>query len=909
MLLVTISPFSYNGCVTDLLLQTKLHIPRLRPLLVPRPHLITKLNQGLYGKILLLSAPAGSGKTTLLSQFAAQLRTPVAWLSLDEADDDLGQFWTYLITSCQSILDGVGEAALALLNESPSLPSLTIPTILINDVVSQDQALVLVLDDYHLVQNPAVHESVSFLLDHLPQNLHVVVSTRVDPPWPLARYRARNRLVEIRAQDLRFSREEIAVFLKQTMGLALPVEDVAALETRTEGWAAGLQLAAIAMQSSPGQDTAVFVQSFTGSHLFVAEYLVEEILQRQPQDVQTFLLHTAILERLHAGLCDAVTGRGDGQALLTALHRANLFVISLDAEGRWYRYHHLFADLLQARLPQALSADAITGLHARAAAWYAQNGLVHEAIKHALAAQDFARVAGLVEQEARAMMFSGHTRTLHNWLAALPEASFQTYPRLHIYRLWIELMQEKGDLSPQALQEKEALLRALPPSPANEQLQVELTAVLCRFVAFSGDTTRAIRLAEEALARLPQSEKALRARAHSALAIAYWLEGDVEKSRQAYDRCMRLAQAAGNASLAAHATMMMAMSQVDYGHLHAAARMYQSIVDMGGGQKLFFPAGQGYIGLAGIHLEWNELATAESYLQQGMTLCRQGGLAGLSTAHALKARLRQAQGDFPAAAAELTQLGKTGVDPSGKARQILLNIAMGDLPEASRAAEPWLNLLGGETDPAQTPLLISESVQVTLARLFLAQGALARARHLLDAVEETAVPGDRNGRLIEVYLLKALLIQKQNQAAVTPQAQDLFAHALALAEPEGYTLLFLEAGTAVIPLLQAVINQPKTPAPLQAYAQKLLQACKMGGETAVSLPSGEAPSLIEALTPREMEVLLLVATGDSNQAIAAKLVVTVRTVKKHVTNILGKLGVSNRTQAVARARELGLLTD
>ncbi|MCB8987854.1 MAG: hypothetical protein H6661_08920 [Ardenticatenaceae bacterium] len=312
MLLVTISPFSYNGCVTDLLLQTKLHIPRLRPLLVPRPHLITKLNQGLYGKILLLSAPAGSGKTTLLSQFAAQLRTPVAWLSLDEADDDPGQFWTYLITSCQSILDGVGEAALALLNESHSLPSLTIPTILINDVVSQDQALVLVLDDYHLVQNPAVHESVSFLLDHLPQNLHVVVSTRVDPPWPLARYRARNRLVEIRAQDLRFSREEIAVFLKQTMGLALPVEDVAALETRTEGWAAGLQLAAIAMQSSPGQDTAVFVQSFTGSHLFVAEYLVEEILQRQPQ--MSKLSCTAILERLHAGLYDAVLpGRGDGQ--------------------------------------------------------------------------------------------------------------------------------------------------------------------------------------------------------------------------------------------------------------------------------------------------------------------------------------------------------------------------------------------------------------------------------------------------------------------------------------------------------------------------------------------------------------------------------------------------------------------
>jgi LuxR family maltose regulon positive regulatory protein len=354
--------------------------------------------------------------------------------------------------------------------------------------------------------------------------------------------------------------------------------------------------------------------------------------------------------------------------------------------------------------------------------------------------------------------------------------------------------------------------------------------------------------------------------------------------------------------------MMMAMSQVDYGRLHAAARMYQSIIDMGEGQKLFFPAGQGYIGLAGIHLEWHDLATAETYLQQGMTLCRQGGLAGLSTGHALKARLHQAQGDLQAAAAELKRLGETGVDPTGKARQILLSITMGDLAEVSRVAEPWLNLLAGELAPAQPPLLIAEIIQVTLARLFLARGKLAQALQLLDEVEKTAVPGNRNGRLIEIYLLKALIILKQNQAKVTSEALQLFERVLELAAPEGYTLLFLEEGTAVIPLLQAVIIHRETPASLKAHAQKLLHVFRTYGKTAVSLPPGEAAGLVETLTPREMEVLQLVATGDSNQAIADKLVITVRTVKKHVTNILGKLGVSNRTQAVARARELGLLT-
>ncbi|MGD8807047.1 MAG: LuxR C-terminal-related transcriptional regulator, partial [Chloroflexota bacterium] len=651
------------------------------------------------------------------------------------------------------------------------------------------------------------------------------------------------------------------------------------------------------------------VQSFTGSHLYVAEYLVEEILHQQPENVQTFLLHTSILERLNAELCDAVTGRQDGQTILPALQRANLFVIPLDDEGRWFRYHHLFADLLQANLLQTAPADAIDKLHERAARWYEQNGFAHEAIKHALRAKDFERVSSLVEEEARAMMFTGRARTLKNWLASLPDESFQTNPRLQIYRLWIDLMQEKSDLSANALLEKEAMLRSLPPSPENAKLQVELMAILARFVAFSGNTARAIQLAEEALVRLPESEVALRARAHSALAVAYWIEGDAWKARQAHDHCVSLAEAVGNYSLAAHARMMMALNQTDYGRLHEAARTYQSIIDLGeqSGQKIFFPAGQGYIGLAGIHLEWNELETAEDYLQRGMELCRQGGLAGLSTGHTLKARLRQAQGDFQGALAELDRLGETGVDPTGTARSILLRLAMDRVDEAAQLAGPWLRASDAGPSSPRPPLLISEIIRVTVAQLFIAQGQLGEAWRLLDAALATAEPGDRAGRLIEIHLFRALIQQRKNEGRVTPEARTHFERALELAEPQGYTLLFLEQDPDIRPLLAAVITHQDAAVRLRQYAQKLLKACQEE-EPDQALPSGDGSVLVEALTPREMEVLQLIAIGDPNRVIADKLVITVRTVKKHVTNILGKLGASNRTQAVARARELGLIS-
>lgn len=894
--------------MAEILLRTKQTVPPVRPDLVARERLLDRLNQGRpHGhKLTLISAPAGSGKTTLLSQFAALFSQPLAWLSLDKGDNNPRRFWTYLASTWQAALPGSGQGALAALAASESLPLETIPTLLINDLAQQSQWLVLVLDDFHVIHHPAIHEGLIFLVEYMPANLRLIVATRSDPPWPLARYRARSQLNEIRAQELRFNEDEAAEFFSQTMGLELPASSITALEARTEGWVAGLQLAAVSLRGR--DDMAHFVQALTGSHLYIAEYLLEEVLQGQPEDVQSFLLKTSILDSMTPELCDAVTERRDGRQMLSALYQANLFIIPLDMEGKWYRYHHLFADLLQARLMQTQPPGAAADLHQRAASWYELNGMAEEAVQHWLAGKAYGQVAALIEQHGREMMFSGQANTLNGWLQELPKTVLQIYPRLQIYRLWLDLMQEKTEISPQALRRMENSLRSLPPSAENDKLQVELTAVLCRFVAFSGDTDRAIRLARDALEKLPDEEQALRARAYSALAVAYWFEGSDQQAKAAYEQTMSLALAAGNYSLAAHATFLMGMSQKDYGRLGAAARVYQSFIDLGQeiGQEPFLSAGPVTIGLAGIYLEWNELETAENYLRQGIQLSRLGGY-GLSAGHTLSARLRQAQGDFQAAAAAIEALGETGVDPTGTARQILLSVARGDLDRALHQAEPWIRLVGKEDHTPQPPLLVMENVRVTLARLFLARGDLDMARNLLEQVRQTAEPDQRRGRLIEVYLLQALVDLRQNEGRITSQAIESLLRALVLGQPEGYVLTFLEEGTAVLPLLQAVSKREGTSAELARYVQRLIDLCLAPAVPDSTAGSGQPPGLVEPLTPREMEVLQLAASGLSNQAIAGELVITERTVKKHMTNILGKLGAVNRTQAAAKAMELGLI--
>jgi LuxR family maltose regulon positive regulatory protein len=898
------------------LLSTKLYIPPARLNAIARSRLteklLTSLNQP--GSFVLLSGPAGFGKTTLLSEFVAGLRWPVAWVSLDEGDNDPIRFWSYLITACESVQAEVGESAWVLLQSPQPLPIESVPSILINDFAGLAGDMVLVLDDYHTIQSETIQAALKFLLEHLPGNLHIVISTRIDPPWPLARFRARNQMTEIRAQDLRFSFGESAEFLNRTMDLNLSTEDVAALDERTEGWVAALQLAALSMKGR--SDIAGFVKGFTGSHVYIAEYLVEEVLKSQPEDVQGFLLKTSILERLNAGLCEAITGCENGQSVLMDLYRANLFLIPLDDEQKWYRYHRLFADLLTYRLKQTLQANEILKLHSLASAWLAQNDLLDEAIHHALMGKDYERAISMVERVARTMMFTGRVNDLRNWLEALPEASFDAHLYLKIYRIWIDLLQGKMDLSEPALLKMETMLRSLPPSPENNTLLKEMIVILSHWVALAGNTTRAIHLSQEALAFLPEGDQAARARVFSALAIAYGTEGDVEKADAAFRECLRLAQASANYTLAAHTMMRGGIWLGYYGKLHQAAGLYQSIIDMGvqTGQKVFYPAGQGLIGLASIYLEWNELESAEKTLQQGMELCIQAGLDEVFTGYILKSRLRQAKGDLAGAMEELQVLERAFPRSDTftlTIRQIQVRLAMGDTEGASHLALPILDWLGSEAKhaPTKPPVVVVEMAEAILSRVYLAQGDIEKALDLLDRLEATARPGGRFGHLIEMHLLRSLALQKQNQGEAPALAIESLGQALALAEPEGYVLLFAEARPDVVPLLIGVMKDPDAPDPVKKYARKLLNILSREDKSTASLveDTGPADEMIEPLTDRELDVLRLIADGLKYEEIAKRLYISLNTVRFFVKGIYGKLNVNNRSKAIAQAHQYKLI--
>ncbi|MBZ0295167.1 MAG: hypothetical protein K8L99_21560, partial [Anaerolineae bacterium] len=730
------------------ILFTKLYAPPARTNAIARPHLIEKLLNGAHrsGTFSLLSGPAGFGKTTLLSEFVTQLRQPVAWVSLDEGDNEPSRFWWYLIAACQSVEPGLAETAEALIHTSQSLPDDTVPTILINDLASLRRNLVLILDDYHHIQNPSIHAGCQFLIEHLPEKLQVVVSTRVDPPWPLARYRARNQLVEIRAHDLRFSIEEAGEFLNRTMELDLSIEDVAALEKRTEGWIAGLQLAALSMQGRG--DTTAFIQAFTGSHIYIAEYLIEEILQHQPEDLQLFLLQTSLLENLNAELCEAVTGCQDGQAILTALHRTNSFIVPLDHEGRWFRYHHLFADLLNARLRQSLSAETIATLHNRASNWYEQNGFHAEAVHHALAAGNSEQAAILVDQAGQIMMFTSQFNLLKKWLDALPEEAFRAHPRLEVYLVLIELSQGTLDMSEQTLLEKERMIRALPPSPENDRLRLEAMVYLCLFLAHQ-DTARTIQIAQEILDELPDHEMQLRISLFSALYRAYGMEGNIDKSESAYVECFRLAQAADQYGIVANTTMVRTFDLCQYGRLEEAARYCQLIIERGNQQQVFYPAGPCHIGLAGIYLEWNDLEKADDYLTRGIEICRQGGLDGLYTGYTVKARLHQARGDLEAALAVLHSLEQSlqRRDFFLMTRQVSVQLAVGDVASLS-AWVPSLTAVLDVGPDSHMPAIAVEALKLILARILIAQGELERADQRLGEIQATAEADNRFGRLM-----------------------------------------------------------------------------------------------------------------------------------------------------------------
>ena len=822
------------------LLTTKLHVPVPRPDLVPRPHLVERLQAGLSRRLTLLSAPAGFGKTTLLAEWLAGAGRPTAWLSLDAGDDDPARFLSYLLGALQTLDSAVGQGLVAALR-SPQPPGAeALLTALVNEVADSAalRGAILVLDDYHTVQARSIHQALAFLLAHLvppPDGLHLVVASRADPPIGLARLRGRGQLSELRAADLRFGPHEASALLMGVLGLEIAPQDVAALERRTEGWITGLQLAALSLRGQDADQASRFVRAFAGSHRYVLDYLMEEVLGRQEASVQAFLLETSILERLCGPLCDAVTGQAGGQARLELLERHNVFIAPLDEERHWYRYHRLFADLLRARLAHLspeLGAAPAAELHRRASAWFGAQGLVTDAIHHALAAGEPEQAADLIEAHGLALLLQGELTTLLGWLAPLPPETVHARPWVSVYAAWALVLTGQLDQVEPHLQAAEAAAAAGPP-PAGG-LPGHVAAIRTYAAAQRGelDLTRA--LADLALEQLDPDDLAVRSVVAFTLGGARLLQGDVAAAARAFAQAAEMGLAGGNVHVAVPATAQLADLEAQQGHLHRAFETFERILAMAEHTPV---AAQAHDGLGRLLYEWNDLDAAARHLVRSVALAeRWGNVDALGGCYTELARLHRARGDLAAVEATLDraeQLGArlglgTSVGAEGSAyRRAWLALATDDLA----AAERWLR--EREPHPEQAFSLLREPELLARVRVQLALGQPEAAAPLLARLLETAERDGRSGRVVEVLALQALVHQAQGTHAA---ALATLQRALALAEPEGYVRTFVDAGEPLRALLAALQARPPESERLRAYVGALLAAFGESGPAASGGP-------------------------------------------------------------------------
>jgi LuxR family maltose regulon positive regulatory protein len=907
------------------LLQTKLYIPSVRPdpptglraRLVSRPRLIERLNEGLCSgrKLTLVSAPAGFGKTTLLSEWASQRvgesadRRPVAWLSLDGGDNDPARFWAYFVAALQTIPGlgetGVGESALAMLRtlQRQTLPVEAILTALINEIATSPTDFILVLDDYHLIQARPIHDALTFLLDHLPPPMHLALVTRADPPLPIARLRGQGRLIELRQTDLRFTPQEAAEFLNQVMGLSLSTEDVAALESRTEGWIVGLQLAALSLQGRA--DNHEFITAFSGGHHYVLEYLTEEVVRRQPEPVQRFLVQTSILDRLCGPLCNALTGESDGEAMLAHLRRRNLFILPLDDEHHWYRYHHLFADLLNNLLRKEGPPEYIRELHLRACAWHDENGLAAEAVSHALAAQDLERAAQLIERHSLAMVTRGELTTLLRWIDALPDDLAHSRPWLCIHQAWPLTFAGKADAAEPLLQQIEQQVLPDNLTPESEEILGHVAAMRAMLAVMRGDMLRAIELAHRADELLPSDNLIPRSIIPYTLASAYCAEGELVQASQALTEELKIGRAADNLWTVVRSLCDLADLRIIQGQLRRATDLCQEALQQAEerGARQFGTVGYVLVKLGELLRERNELIAARDHVLEGVNLMQKWRQPyEMVSGYTALAAVLEAQNDAEGALEALQNAEQIQsqhpnyykLNSMVNVCRIRLCLAQGGPEDAARQA---METQLGET----SALIFREQEQMILARVRIAQGRWNEALHLLAQLAEDAESGGRFGRLLEMLALQAVALQLQGDTAPALIALE---KALTVGEPEGYLRVFVDLGVPMATLLQQAAARGSAP----DYVSRLLVAFGAGEkEIASAALHPSTPFLVESLTRRELEVLQLIGEGYSNQEIAKALVITLNTVKKHASGIYGKLGVRSRTQAVARAQELGLL--
>ncbi len=881
------------------LLQTKLYMPRLRPFLVPRPHLIKKLNQGRQQgcKLTLVSASAGFGKTTLISAWIADSKRPSAWLSLDEGDSEPTRFLRYFVASLQRIAPDIGQTALAGLQSPQPPPTQAILTILLNELAALPDPFTLVLDDYHVVDAQPIDKALTFLLEHLPPQMHLVIITREDPDVPLARLRARRQLTELRAADLRFTPGEAAVFLNQVMELNLSAEAITTLDTRTEGWIVGLQLAALALQGQiSGQgnkDVNAFIQSFSGSHRYVLDYLIEEVLKQQPERVQTFLLETAVLERLNGSLCDALTGQGSGQATLEMLERANLFLVPLDGERRWYRYHHLFADLLRQRLHQGTDERAIAELHIRASQWYENNNLALEAFHHAVAANDVERAARLVEGECVPgikipLHFRGVVTPVLNWLASLPTAVLDARPVLWVmYASALSMVGKMADVEG-ILQAAEAALQNAEPGDKTRNLIGHIAAIRALLAAVQNQPQpeTIITQSRRALEFLRPDNTAVRTATIWKLGIAYHLQGDRAAARQAYSEAISASQTSGNLVINISSTSGLGNIQEADNQLHQAAQTYRHILQLAG-DRLPVAAVEAHLGLARICYEWNDLDAAQQHGEQGIQLAQQlGDNDRLVLYKVLLARLKLAQGDAAGAVAILAEAEQFARRhnfenrlPEVAVTQVLTLLHQGDLAAAADLAEV-------------------HDLSLSQARVHLVREDPTTALALLESLRQRAKAKGWADEQLKVMVLQAAAYYAGGEVKTAVQ---LLGKALAMAEPGGLIRLFVDEGPPMAKLLHKTNGEGRR---MKEYVSQLLAAFD---EPDIHPSSLSPQPLVDPLSERELEILALIAAGLKNKEIADQLMISLNTVLYHNKNIYGKLGVNKRTQAIAKARELSLI--
>jgi LuxR family transcriptional regulator, maltose regulon positive regulatory protein len=904
---------------TDTLVSTKLRPSQVRPKLVARPRLIARLERDAGRKLTLISAPAGFGKTTLLVEWSREVagdEGSVAWLSLDEGDNDPTRFLTYLVAALRSVDEDIGAGVLSALR-SPEPPHIeTMTAALINELAALPEEPTLILDDYHVIDSEPVHRILSYLLEHLPPNAHLIISSRIDPLLQLSRLRARNQMMELDAAELSFTLEEAATFLNSVMGLELSAEDIAALERRTEGWIAGLQLAALSMRDR--RDVSGFVRAFSGSHRDVLDYLAEEVLERQPESIRRFLLETSVLDYLSGSLCDAVTGRNDGQQMLERLERENLFVVALDEERHWYRYHHLFTDFLRTRLERE-SLERASELHSRAAEWYEGNALNSVAVGHVLAAEDYERAAELVEQVIGEMWFRGEVMTLLGWLEGLPEGAKRRRPRLLLEHatalMWVGRLEGVESLVGEAERIVDAAAEGTdegsPSSVENIHRQYLLgyaAATRAWHANLLGNPQSGIEFAQRALELLPDDPRP-RTFAAFSLAAAYSFAGDFEAASAAFAEAAELGLAAGHDYLALGAMGHQARLQMARGRLHEADGILRPALGFAAerGEGSLPATGEVQVAMGELLYEWDELDSAEDRLKEGVRLAeRTGQLGSQVDGYVSLSRVKQAQRDTYGAvetAQEAERLARSSsvrqfiVEAAGwKSR---LHLAQGELA----AATSELERVGmGDDDP----VFVREIKQSARARLLIAQGEHDEALRLLADLREAAQAAGRIGREIEILALQALTLGAKGEKE---RAVNTLTRALALGEPEGYVRSFVDEGPKMAVLISEVLEvqqrgQPYPPNRVSAHYLRMLRAAlEQEGPDLASL-SAELP---EPLSERELEVLTLVAAGKTNRKIAGELFVAKSTVKTHIKHIYRKLDTHNRTQALARARDLNLI--